>query len=237
MSWTPEALAGALGVLATAMAGVALLMARTYVQVANILQGLHRAGVPMRGGQGAATLASSSSVTSPATRPLARPALWAPRWDQNNDRLPDGSLDRYSSTDCGEECVAEVVYAVRGVPLTAGDVRYLLGGAQRIGTTSGRDLVQALAVCHIPAKSVDLDSTAAQASVLGVFQDGRFSVALGEWVTPGMLHWVLIRRADATGILFNDPWGGRQRSLTWQDFQRLYKGVLVDVMERPAYTS
>src|SRR5689334_3595451 len=232
MAWTPESLAAALGVLAAAVAGVAVIMARTYVQVANILQGLHRAGVPMRGGQGAAMIRAVPVPATPkAPVPQTKPT-WLPNWDQLNDPLPTGQQDPQAMTDCGEECVAECVYAIKGVPMTAGDIRFLLGGANRPGTTTAADLVRAFTICHIKSHAVALSAGDARGALTDICKDGRVAIILGEWVSAGFMHWVVCWRVDSDGIMVNDPWHGVRHKLGWTDFLAHYQGYLVDVQER-----
>jgi predicted double-glycine peptidase len=53
--------------------------------------------------------------------------------------------------------------------------------------------------------------------------------ALGYWVSPGFLHWVLVREADDGHITFNDPWGGHVRVMDKAMAQKLYAGQYVHI--------
>ena len=234
---TPETLAATLGVLAAAMAGVAVLMARTYVQVMNILQGLHRSGVSMRGGTGGNGGTTPIGSPLPARTSTAPRAVTLPQWDQLNDPLPTGQADPYAATDCGEECVAEIVYAVRGVPLSAGDVRYLLGGPARIGLTNAADLVRALGICHVRAEAHSHAWDQAMPVIQTAVRDNRYAIALGDWDAPNMLHWVNISSAGSVGMMVSDPWHGKRRYPSNAELSQAFAGWWVEILERGQYTS
>lgn len=189
-----------------------------------------------------------SGLTAKATSSATAHALLAgsgtsrtraslPVWNQLNDPLPDGNQDAFSTSDCGEECVAEVVYGLRGVVVSAGAIRYMLGGALRTGLSTAADLVSVLRIDNIPSAGVSCGWADALPLLERQSVAGQPSILLGTWLGGSALHWV-VATTVADGVLhFNDPWGGSRRKMAYSDALPLYQGSLVLVSDPIAYPS
>lgn len=157
----------------------------------------------------------------------------APLWNQLADPLPDGTLPAQRFNECGEECCAMEISRQHGVPLSADALRFLLGGPGRGALTTAQDLVRALALCNVPATARDVAIAGVAGEIQSICSAGGSVMALGNWVDPAVLHWILVTRADGQGCSANDPWGGRRRSWGWAAFQAVYAGELVRSMRAP----
>ena len=156
-----------------------------------------------------------------------------PLWNQLADPLSTGQLPGWRSEECGEECVAEVLYRTHGVSVNADALRYQLGGPGRRGLTTGEDLVRLLALNNCAARLEETPAAHVAGEIQIATQAGRAAIALGAWVTPGVLHWVLVTRSDEHGCSYNDPWGGVRTGVGWADFRARYAGTLVIVTRAP----
>jgi hypothetical protein len=156
-----------------------------------------------------------------------------PAWDQLHDPLPDGSLPPLRVNECGEECVAEVVYWVHGVEVSADAIRAaaisLAGGA----LTNAADLVAMLARCNVRAVAEVPQTAVIEKFLLNVVLARRLVIVLGDWVSKSVPHWVIVYNASPNGVTVSDPWGGRRYNIAWPDFKRLYLGAVVEVTSTP----
>lgn len=165
----------------------------------------------------------------PAPVGAGRAPLAAPVWNQLNDPLPDAQQDPQATMDCGEESVAMAIAGCGGPSLPAGVLRMLLGGPGRPGTSSATDLVYLLGLFGIKAHARQADADTAWTEWQHSFDAHYLVLALGYWVSPGYLHWVLVRETSPDVLTFNDPWGGIERTLTKATAQKLYAGLYVHV--------
>lgn len=156
-----------------------------------------------------------------------------PVWNQLDDPLPTGTLPSLGYEECGEECCAMVIAAQHGVEVEADALRAQLGGPGGQALTSAGDLVKILGRNNVAAVAISPAVDDLAAVVQAAIGDGRAAVVLGHWLAPGVLHWVLVTRADAAGCGYNDPWGGRRVVRDWADFRALYAGSVVEVTRRP----
>jgi len=156
-----------------------------------------------------------------------------PLWNQLADPLPTGALPVWRYEECGEECVAEILYAQHGVEVLADALRAQLGGPGRRGLTTGADLVRLLNRNNVPATFLTPPAGAVAAQVQACTMAGGVVIALGRWISPTVLHWILVTRADNAGCGANDPWGGVRRSWDWADFEAHFGGDLVAVRRKP----
>jgi hypothetical protein len=214
------ALLTACGVFLAAMAGYLKVRTQQAAQGAK----LDAVASQLKGGGAPTTIVAVPPAAGAGRAPLAAPA-----WNQLNDVLPDGQQDPYATSDCGEESVAMALYACGGPNLPAGVLRMLLGGPGRAGTTTAAELAYLLALFGVKAHVRQADPDAAWTEWQHSYQARYLAIALGYWVSPGFLHWVLVREADEGHLTFNDPWGGQVRTLEKQEAQKLYGGVYVHV--------
>jgi Papain-like cysteine protease AvrRpt2 len=179
----------------------------------------------VKSGGGASVIVVPSNQASGAGSRLisARPM------NQLDDVLPDGQQDPYATTDCGEETTAMTVFACGGPNLPAGAYRQLLGGPNRVGTSSADDIVFLLKLFKIPAHKRLCPSDVAWIEWQHSMKAGFLVIALGWFVTDGFPHWVLIRGIDQNVVTFNDPWGGQVRTMPKEWMLTKYQGCYVHV--------
>lgn len=159
------------------------------------------------------------------------PADSIPLWSQLHDPNPDGRPDPWSTTDCGWESVCIVARMCRGVVVGEGDARAQLGGAGTIGISSARQLEALLRHWEFSPSVTTPDAAHAGLDVRTALGSGYPVIALGEWVTPGVLHWVVIVGATASSFSYEDPWYGRLEHVDSGEWAQLYRGVLIDAGE------
>lgn len=157
----------------------------------------------------------------------------APLYDQLRDPLPDGGLPAGRYNECGEECCSMVIHQQHGVEVSADALRAQLGGPGRAPITDGPDLVKILGHNNVAAGIHGWTAAEAPAHITASCAAGRSVIVLGRWLSPTVLHWVLVTTADATGIGYNDPWGGVRGAATWELFGQRYGGQLVTVTRPP----
>ena len=170
-------------------------------------------------------------VSAQAAGGGGRPAY--PVWNQLADPGLGEGLPTGRYEECGEECCSMVIMEQHGVPTSADHLRVLLGGPARGPLTNADDLKRLLGQCNVPAAVELVDADGVDAALARITQAGGSAIALGRWVAPGVLHWILVTRADQSGCGANDPWMGRRRTWTWAAFHAAYAGELVVVTRQP----
>jgi len=190
------------------------------------------AAILAAGGQPAPRVGRATDLLAAAVATRA-----APQWNQLNDPLPTGALPSWRYEECGEECCAEVIFAQHGVEVSADALRAQLGGPGRRGLTTGADLARILARANVAASVMEAPADNAPEQVQAATGAGRMVIALGHWLDPQVLHWVLVTRSDKAGCSYNDPWGGRRISADWHLFAARYAGELVVVLRAPDLVS
>ena len=174
---------------------------------------------------------SSSSSTESVGAGTSSSGVSIPNWNQLDDPLPDGAQDQFATSDCGEECVAECVFGARGVTVSAGDVRFALGGSSRPGWTTSADLIQAFDYYGMRATAVGMNAGDLWTATSSSVSSGQPVILLGNWLGPGPLHWIVAVRFTGLVLVCNDPWQGKTRLLTYSDFSRNSSGQAVIVKE------
>lgn len=177
------------------------------------------------------TLASRKHNESEARASLLR----APNWSQLKDSMGTYGPDSNSTMDCGEECLAMLLFLCRGVEVPAGYIRWLMGVRDGAGTT-GDQLVAYLkregfhdAVCRWPTE------TGAWPATLQLVKAGRVSIILGDWLDKQVGHWMIPLAGKPSELTVFDPWAGVHRTLSKSFFLQRFKGQLVTVGELPSY--
>jgi hypothetical protein len=158
-----------------------------------------------------------------------KPARAFPLWDQLADPLSTGVLAEQRYNECGEECCAEVIYQQHGVEVNADALRAQIHGAGGTGLTTGMDLVKILTRNNVPAVRHPWSLAEARVHLQASSAAGRAVIVLGRWISPTILHWVLVTAADGAGVSYNDPWGGLRIVIDWATFTERYAGELVTV--------
>lgn len=229
--WTAPALASAIAVLVGAVCMGTVQLARTYAQVVNILEGLHRIGIPMRGA------ASHMGNTQAAAAALlgggaqAQQTITTPAWSQLTDQQMRGSAGGAAAQDCAEECVAIACQVIKRVPVPAEYVRWLWFGAYDARLASPDDLVGMLACVDIRSHSRVVTAAIAQAEITRLFAAGGLACILGYWLSARERHWMLVVQTSSAGLVARDPWTGTLRTLSWPQFAALYGDAYVHIDE------
>ena len=94
-------------------------------------------------------------------------------------------------------------------------------------------MVKILGRNNVPAEMRTWPAADAPAHLRESAAAGRSVIVLGRWISPTVLHWVLVTTADPAGIGYNDPWGGLRQTATWAAFGERYAGQLVTVTRAP----
>lgn len=150
-----------------------------------------------------------------------------PAWSQQQIVLPDGNYDPQRFNDCGETCVAAIVSAVHGTPISPASVRANLGGPLRSGLTTGDDLVSMLAYYHVTAVAEMVPTAELQGFLTSYRNQKMPTIVLGRWPTPGnALHWMLTIGVVGQWQYIN-VWNGQHSWLSWEDTERYYAGQVV----------
>lgn len=183
--------------------------------------------VTIRGGGSSLSVGGSSGGTGPLT--------WLPLWRQTAGVLPDGSPDPQAANDCGETCVAMVLAALTGVLMEPGMIRQQLGGVGRSGLTTGNDLVQALAINHVTAVAQDYVPEGAWEACDTAWEHGYPVIALGHWMSPDYLHWMLLDNKVAQWLVFIDPWTGKEKQIDRPTFLAEFAATLILFGVAPRY--
>jgi len=183
----------------------------------------------------AAAIAAAQAAAPPPPPPVGGGAIPRPYplWDQLKDPLPTGALPAGRYDECGEECCSMVIHQQHGVEVSADALRAQLGGAGRGPLTDGPDLVRILARANVAAALHSWPTADAPGHVRASIGAGRGVIALGHWISPTVLHWILITTADGAGVGYNDPWGGVRATATWATFEERYAGEMVTIIRRP----
>lgn len=174
-------------------------------------------------------------LLSAPTTPVAGggAAVGIPSYDQLHDPLPDGSLPAGRFNECGEECCADIIRWVHGVEVSADALRSLLWGPRGHEITDAVDLAAILAHANVASEVGTQDAVAVKKYLLDVVPRSHPVIVLGNWVSPGVPHWVVVYNCSANGVTVNDPWGGRRYNLSWEAFARLYLNSNVTVQRLP----
>jgi len=218
------------GVGAVVIAALAYIVA--WLRAHTLAIAANTAAILKAGGQPPPRSARATDLVA-----AALPGRAAPLWNQLNDPLPNGQLPSWRYEECGEECCAEVICAQHGVEISADALRAQLGGPGRRGLTTGADLARILARANVQSAVMESQADNAPEQIQAATTAGRMVIALGHWLDPQVLHWVLVTRSDKAGCSYNDPWGGRRISTDWHLFAARYAGELVVVLRSPDVVS
>src|SRR5690242_8668058 len=112
--WTPEALAAALGVMTAAICAAAIQIARTYSSVINLVEGVNRAGIAVRGAKGTGGGGASNHMVQRSTPAVVRPLLPVDPVSQLAGVTVSPSPAPTGPVDCGPACVVSCIEEVKG---------------------------------------------------------------------------------------------------------------------------
>lgn len=116
------------------------------------------------------------------------------------------------------------IYYRTGLELPAGVIRAMIPNHQDHGSTSGSDLVGVMRLFGLHPVQLPLAPNIVLQHLQKAVVLGIPPIILGNWVSPLILHWVLVVDALTTGIVVNDPWGGVRRFLPHDLVLQRYAG-------------
>lgn len=227
--WTPEALAAALGVLTAALCAAAIQIARTYQQVMNLVEGVNRAGISVRGARGAAGGAGLNRMVQRSAAATVSPLLPMEPVNQLAGITVSAARAPTGPVDCGPACVVSCIEEIKGCWSADELLRLRYFGAVDSRLTTTDDLVGMLQANGIGAHArKGVDAETARQEITRNWQRGYPSIVLGEWVAPGLGHWVKFV-GDRNGPIVMNPYPGSNAPQTWADFTRNFWGEYVHV--------
>jgi hypothetical protein len=227
--WTAQQLAAAIGILVAAFAANAVVLARTYAQVVNILEGLHRSGVNIRGAKSGGSGGVSYRVVSTTKTTPVSPVLPLESVNQLTGVTVSPTPASTGPVDCGPACVVSCIEEMKGCWSADELLRLRYFGTVDDRLTTASDLVGMLQSNGIAAHArSQIDSSSAKQEIIRNWQAGRPSIVLGEWVQPGYGHWVKFV-GDRNGPVVMNPYPGSNAPSTWDEFGQNFWGEYVHV--------
>lgn len=226
-AWTPDQLAAAIGVLVAAFAANAVVLARAYSQVVNLVEGVNRSGVPIRGakgqpGAGGGARLAASQVTPP-------PLLPSDRINQLTGVTVSPAAAPTGPADCGPACVVSCIEELKGCWSADELLRLRYFGAIDSRYTTADDLVGMLQANGIAAHArKSIDAAIARQEIVRNWQAGRPCLILGWWVSTNDLHWVKFL-GDRSGPIVMNPWSTSNAPSSWAEFDQHFYGDYVHV--------
>jgi ABC-type bacteriocin/lantibiotic exporter with double-glycine peptidase domain len=159
---------------------------------------------------------------------LPRPPAVSQIWALN----PDGTPDEAASADCGEACLSSIFTALTGYRLSPGCVRQSLGPAAVHGFTDPIELCGWAASVWGQARVLVLDAVSGWQYAHRLRKTGAYLVALGHWIEPASLHWLLLYEGSGSVVWAMDPWTGTHIAVDRVRFRDQFVGQAVWVRPR-----
>lgn len=216
-----QAVGAVLSALLAVICGCTVLVAKNYAAVVNILEAVHRAGIPVRGAKGqpspapgGGSVAGGAATTPSGLLPLD-PVNQLTGVTVSSAPAPTGPVD------CGPACVVSCIAELHGCWSSDELLRLRYFGTVDARLTTATDLVGMLRANHIAAHAVESSYPNVRAELLRAAQLGHPCLVLGNWLSPNLGHWFKFR--GDTGLCnVMDPYGGVARSISWSVFASLY---------------
>jgi hypothetical protein len=214
---------------------VAVQGAKTVESVKEIMAGMGRAGIPIRG-------APAQHVTGGPIVPNATgggrvgvSSLPVPAWSQTGDITVVNRPAWTGATDCGPEAVAAVVRSYTGVETVAELLRLRVFGVIDPRLTSGADLVRMFSHNHIQAAADGPAWPQLRAILDNEISRGALVIVLKRYSTNlNAPHWVTVDGL-VDGISYMDTIGGVYRRVSESEFATLYRGECVTSVGKATY--
>lgn len=140
---------------------------------------------------------------------------------------PGGSPDPAGDTDCGEACISAAVLALRGVYFSPGAMRQALRLPVDNGRTGSSDLAELWVAFGGRADLVDITWPNGKLQQRSLRHGRHYLPMLGNWIAPGLLHWVLAYANASGGYWVVDPWTVAYRHFPYAEVSRLSAGAAV----------
>lgn len=119
------------------------------------------------------------------------------------------------------------IYYRTGLELPAGVIRTLIPDKGSTGATTGPELVAVMRRFQLTPVHLTPGTNAVRHYIERSVTASVPPIVLGTWVSPKVLHWLLVVDAMQTGMVVNDPWGGRRYFLPWDLALRRYAGSCI----------
>jgi hypothetical protein len=227
--WTAPALAAAITVLAGAVFAVALGAAKTFAQIRDIVEGLNRAGVAVRGARGTAGGAAPHSMVTRGAPLAVRPLLGVDAVSQMAGVTVTPAPAPTGPVDCGPACVVSCIEELKGCWSADELLRLRYFGVVDSRLTTADDLVGMLRANGLAAHArKGIDSSTMRQEVIRNWEAGRPSIVLGNYSRMNAGHWVKFL-GDRNGPAVMNPYPGITQVWGWDDFLTQYYGDYVHI--------
>lgn len=150
-----------------------------------------------------------------------------PTWSQNADPQSDGTQDPFATTMCGEECCSIVQMGQTMEYRTESQVRDAMPGHQGHGETTAADLAGYLESVGLYPLVQQRSAGSLKSFLKYALDRGMPCIVLGHFLSPNVLHWVVVIGYGDDHCLFIDPWYGRLDARHWRPFLGLCEGDVV----------
>lgn len=234
--WTPEALAAAIGVLAAAMCAAALRMAQTYASVVNILEAVHRAGIPVRGAKGTVVRDRTGGGGAVSSIADANGVLNVPDEAQRTDLTVSTAASWTGSVDCGPECVVACLQYEHHQETIAQLLRLRYFGVIDKRLTNADDIAGMLRQNGVESHPRYVDWSAASVEMPRALQMGLPCPVLLRYIGGSTLHWYVCKGHPSNTWVLMDPWLGADVVASDAVMASRYAGQYVHVDQAPAAT-
>lgn len=228
-SWTPEALAAALGILSTAVFAVALGAAKTWADVRNLVEGVNRAGIPVRGAKGQSGGMAPNNLGQRRLPGAVSALLPVDAVSQMAGVTVTPTAAPTGPVDCGPACVVSCIEEIKGCWSADELLRLRYFGTVDSRLTTADDLVGMLNANGIAAHDrKGIDGAAMRQEVVRNWQAGWPSIVLGNYSGLDVGHWVKFI-GDRNGPVVMNPYPGVPQIWTWPTFLEQFYGDYVHI--------
>lgn len=231
--WTPEALAAAIGVLVAATCAAAIRMAQTYASVVNIVEGLHRSGVAVRGAKGTSEGSRLGGGGAISTLADANGVLRVPDEAQRTDLTVSKAPAWTGSVDCGPECVVAVLQYEHGQETIAQLLRLRYFGVIDARLTTADDLAGMLKANGVQAHAVYTSAADGMVQLPRALQMGWPSIVLLKYIGGTTLHWYVVKGRPGGAWILMDPWIGADVTASDAVMAARWAGQYVHIDQAP----
>lgn len=229
-----QQLAVMIGLLVAAIVANAVVLARGYVQVREIVEGLNRSGVPIRGAKGTSSgvrVGGSGAVSAISS---ADGILSVPREAQRSDLTVSTTPAWTGSVDCGPECVVACLQYEHGQETIAQLLRLRYFGVIDMRLTNADDLVGMLRQNGVEAHSRYVDAATGLVEMPRALQMGWPALVLLRYIGGSTLHWYVVKGNPGASWVLMDPWLGVDMTVSASVLTSRWAGQYVHIDQAPA---
>lgn len=229
-----QQLAVVIGLLVAAVVANALVLARGYVQVREIIEGLNRSGIPIRGAKSQSPrvrVGGGGAVSSIAN---ANGVLNVPDQAQRTDLTVSTTPAWTGSVDCGPECVVACLEYEHGQETIAQLLRLRYFGVIDARLTDANDLVGMFKLNSVQAHPRFVDAPTGLIEIPRALQMGRPACVLLRYIGGSTLHWYVVKGNPGNTFVLMDPWIGADMTVSSDLLASRWAGQYVHIDETPA---